>query len=217
MPGVGFCLSQKRQDAACKSTWLRCIGGVVALVGLALLSAASGVTNSLAQTVPACNNQGLPNPCFFTPPTDTGSPLQPLKSAEPKPQDPQLDPGGPFIADQQSLVQLGKAFFWDTQVGSDGQACASCHFHAFADNRVKNAVSPGLNARPIADHTFEFGGFTAPNATVAASHFPSHALVDVNNRNSATVHDSNDTIGSQGVFNRVFSGVQTFVPPLVTA
>ena len=31
------------------------------------------------------------------------------------------------------------------QVGSDGvQACASCHFHAGADNRSKNQVNPGL-------------------------------------------------------------------------
>lgn len=31
------------------------------------------------------------------------------------------------------------------QVGSDGiQACASCHFHAGADNRVKNSLNLGL-------------------------------------------------------------------------
>jgi cytochrome c peroxidase len=27
-------------------------------------------------------------------------------------------------------VVLGKALFWDVSVGSDGMACASCHFHA---------------------------------------------------------------------------------------
>ena len=42
--------------------------------------------------------------------------------------------------------QLGKALFWDMQVGSDGQACASCHFHAGADNRIKNQLNPGVNA-----------------------------------------------------------------------
>jgi cytochrome c peroxidase len=41
-------------------------------------------------------------------------------------------------------AQLGKALFWDMAVGSDGQACASCHFHAGADNRVKNQLSPNL-------------------------------------------------------------------------
>src|SRR5262245_62487950 len=37
-------------------------------------------------------------------------------------------------AARQAAVTLGKALFWDMQVGSDGQACASCHFHAGADN-----------------------------------------------------------------------------------
>src|SRR5437867_5899580 len=36
--------------------------------------------------------------------------------------------------------QLGKALFWDMQVGSDGQSCASCHFHAGADDRAKNQL-----------------------------------------------------------------------------
>ena len=34
--------------------------------------------------------------------------------------------------------------FWDAQVGSDGLACASCHFQAGADNRVKNQINPGM-------------------------------------------------------------------------
>jgi hypothetical protein len=41
-------------------------------------------------------------------------------------------------------AQLGKALFWDMAVGSDGQACASCHFHAGVDNRSKNQLSPDL-------------------------------------------------------------------------
>jgi cytochrome c peroxidase len=41
-----------------------------------------------------------------------------------------------LVRDPQLLVALGKAFFWDQQVGSDGQtACASCHFRAGADAR----------------------------------------------------------------------------------
>jgi len=88
MPGLGFSLPQKRPDTACASTWLRGIGGVVVLIGLAMLASATGVTNTLAQTAPPCNNQGLPDPCFFTPPIDTGTALQPLRSVEPKSQDP---------------------------------------------------------------------------------------------------------------------------------
>src|SRR3989304_8647759 len=47
-------------------------------------------------------------------------------------------------AARMATIRLGKALFWDMQVGSDGQACASCHFHAGADNRTKNQLSPGL-------------------------------------------------------------------------
>jgi cytochrome c peroxidase len=44
-----------------------------------------------------------------------------------------------FVKDEAAAIRLGKAWFWDMQVGSDGlTACASCHFHAGADNRVKN-------------------------------------------------------------------------------
>jgi cytochrome c peroxidase len=53
------------------------------------------------------------------------------------------------VQDSTALIQLGKAFFWDMQMGSDGvQACASCHFQAGADHRIKNALNPGTNATP---------------------------------------------------------------------
>jgi len=49
-----------------------------------------------------------------------------------------------FVKDRKAAINLGKALFWDMQVGSDGvQACASCHFHAGADHRTKNNVNPG--------------------------------------------------------------------------
>ncbi len=57
-----------------------------------------------------------------------------------------------FIRDPKAAVVLGKALFWDAQAGSDGNACASCHFHAGADNRMENQLSPGLNA---GDQTFQ--------------------------------------------------------------
>ena len=50
-----------------------------------------------------------------------------------------------FVKDEAMARALGKALFWDMQVGSDGvQACASCHFRAGADPRSKNQVIPGL-------------------------------------------------------------------------
>lgn len=43
---------------------------------------------------------------------------------------------GEIIKDQSAAVALGKALFWDMQIGSDNQtACATCHFRAGADGR----------------------------------------------------------------------------------
>ena len=53
-----------------------------------------------------------------------------------------------IVKDPKWAVVLGKALFWDVSVGSDGMACASCHFHAGADVRMKNALSPGLIELP---------------------------------------------------------------------
>lgn len=49
-----------------------------------------------------------------------------------------------IIKNKAALIALGKMLFWDTQVGSDGIACASCHFQAGADNRIKNQINPGM-------------------------------------------------------------------------
>ena len=49
---------------------------------------------------------------------------------------------GLYIKDQRAAIALGKAFFWEQQAGSDGMACASCHFHAGADRRTKHQLSP---------------------------------------------------------------------------
>jgi cytochrome c peroxidase len=51
------------------------------------------------------------------------------------------DLGGIITSDL--AYALGKAFFWDTAVGSDGQACASCHFHSGADPRY---INPAVSA-----------------------------------------------------------------------
>jgi cytochrome c peroxidase len=53
-----------------------------------------------------------------------------------------------IVKDPKWAVVLGKALFWEVSVGSDGMACASCHFHAGADARIKNALSPGLIELP---------------------------------------------------------------------
>ncbi len=49
-----------------------------------------------------------------------------------------------LVQDRKAAVQLGKALFWDMQVGSDGRtACATCHHHAGADSRVTGSLNAG--------------------------------------------------------------------------
>ena len=51
-----------------------------------------------------------------------------------------------FVKNKSVAIMLGKAFFWDMQVGSDGKtACATCHFSAGTDKRLKNTMNPGIN------------------------------------------------------------------------
>ncbi len=106
----------------------------------------------------------------------------------PVPTPPQL---GDFVVNQAAGIALGKALFWDMQVGSDGiQACASCHFHAGADNRTKNQMNPG------ADNSWGYTptGNQGPNYTVVADDFPFPKGLD-------------DKLSSQGVFLRLFDEV----------
>src|SRR5947209_12325499 len=86
-----------------------------------------------------------------------------------------------YVANSSSLVQLGKALFWDMQVGNDGkQACASCHFHAGADHRNTNQVNPGT------------GGPLPVNYMLQGTDFPfAHGEI----------------AGSAGVFRRTFNDI----------
>ena len=54
-----------------------------------------------------------------------------------------------YVRDRSALIALGKALFWDMQVGSDGRtACATCHFHAGADHRSQNQIADPNNPFP---------------------------------------------------------------------
>ena len=70
-----------------------------------------------------------------------------------------------LLRDRDKAIALGKALFWDMQVGSDGvQACASCHFHGGADSRVKNQLHPNIT-RIEDDHMGRVKGYhDAPGA-----------------------------------------------------
>ncbi len=130
-------------------------------------------------------------------------------------------PGSPeAAAAKESLVVLGKALFWDMQVGSDDvQACASCHFNAGADPRPTNQLNPGGLAPNAAADTV-FGNSTmpgipganqapwnfgfGPNTRLVANNFPFHLRQNPTEPKglddaTGTLRDTNDVSSSQGV------------------
>ena len=114
-----------------------------------------------------------------------------------------------YVADRAAAIRLGKALFWDKNVGSDGQtACASCHSQAGADTRFKNTINPGLHhLDPHLAVQFtkpELAMSWGPNYTLSLADFPLHKLSDLLDRNSTIRSSTNDVIGSQGVFDAVF-------------
>ncbi len=106
-----------------------------------------------------------------------------------------------YIKDNAAAIKLGKALFWDEQVGSDSkQACASCHFHAGTNNRIKNTASQGSNG------TFDLP-FANPNYTLKSADFPLHKFNDPEDRFSGVLSSSDDIVGAEGVFDRKFNGL----------
>ena len=118
-----------------------------------------------------------------------------------------------------ALVALGKALFWDMQVGSDGvQACGSCHFHAGVDSRTRNQISPGfIGATPDNEFGNNFLGvpaLAAGSVTVdmelRPEHFPTHRVIaqhdpgDPLTTPGNVISDINDVISSQGVKSATF-------------
>jgi cytochrome c peroxidase len=129
-----------------------------------------------------------------------------------------------YVLNRGAAILLGKALFWDMEVGSDSAtACASCHFHAGVDHRITNQINPGQASthsnvtsifnKPfvasdipgdVASYATLSGGKGGPNYTLKKTDFPTHVLADPLNRNSAIVYSSDDVIGSQGVFDANF-------------
>ncbi len=122
---------------------------------------------------------------------------------------------------------LGKALFWDQQAGSDGNACASCHFSAGTDPRIANQLSPGFNDEthaPGGDHQFGStrsdtgeiaaghmlsGALASANYTLTPADFPFLALSDKRDRNSPIRTHTNDVVSSQGSFEAEFERVRS--------
>jgi cytochrome c peroxidase len=130
------------------------------------------------------------------PPVDAPLPLTPLGSvAVPMPADLDL-----YIKDRAAAIKLGKALFWDQQAGSDGTACASCHYQAGADGRDRNQVAMGPDAKFDNGHAVNF-------QLKLDTHFPFTKFQDSQNNASPKIRSSNDIVGSQGVFKSDFLGL----------
>lgn len=139
-----------------------------------------------------------------------------LKEIEPPPI-PEL---GKVVKNEKALLVLGKALFWDMNVGSDGMACASCHFHAGADKRTKNALNPG-GKRDVADASGKplypslakgfkptaSGGAGGPNYELTSGDFPFVQFADPSDANSAITAETDNVMSSSGTYAGEFQGV----------
>lgn len=128
-----------------------------------------------------------------------------------------------YVKDKTAAIALGKALFWDMQVGSDDVvSCATCHFNAGADVRTTNQISPGLLSTGGGDTTFGNSTIPAksgrlnlsPSCELTVDDFPLHrrfpatALVPrpvgpdfapVVNEFDNVLFDTNDVVSSKGV------------------
>lgn len=120
-----------------------------------------------------------------------------------------------FVKDRNKAIQLGKALFWDMQVGSDGRtACATCHNHAGIDQRTINMLHPGSPGSTFGPQSAEqkrlsdeaVARFIGANRELVASDFPFHKVA-----NPTGDHKSNQVLrstpmvaGSQGVVKKDF-------------
>ena len=128
-----------------------------------------------------------------------------------------------IVANRQNALLLGKALFWDQQTGSDGVACATCHFAGGADNRITHQVNPGTGDIRFTGGDSAFGGLTAAtnasivspansigkssggrdlvnNQTLDYTDFPLHRLENPKDRHSEVLYTTNDVVGSSGSF-----------------
>src|SRR3989442_5454731 len=156
---------------------MRTVKMAVAFLTVAVLSAVAIAINQ---------DSGIAKAQFFAPnPPDLLHVINPpasLKSV-PVPEPRNL---ARYIKDRNAAIALGKALFWDMAVGSDGQACGGCHFHAFADSRSKSQLNPGFRAVPP-DNTFsQFRpNGRRPNYQPKVSEYPLPQRADPHTQESA--------------------------------
>ncbi len=119
-----------------------------------------------------------------------------------------LEGENPIIVDKTAAIQLGKALFWDTNVGSQGVACATCHFHAGADNRATNQLNPGiLHLNSPTSTTFETFTGGGVNHHLKPDDFPFFRFENVNDKYSKLVFETDDVVASAGGYKQQFLNI----------
>lgn len=118
----------------------------------------------------------------------------------------------PIVIDRAKAIALGKALFWDVSVGSDGIACASCHFHAGADRRVQNQMSPGQLGSTASAQGFDFlaSGSGGPNHVLTMADFPLWQFVNPLDKSQGLLSSTDDVVGSSGSFGGSFQRATVF-------
>ena len=124
-----------------------------------------------------------------------------------------LDGDSPIVIDKTAAIQLGKALFWDVNVGSDGVACATCHFHAGADRRTRNQLDTGVrHEKSKTGTTFEptaSGAKGGPNYDLKAADFPMFRLANPKDKSSKVLFQTDDVVSSAGAFYGELQSVKT--------
>jgi cytochrome c peroxidase len=112
-----------------------------------------------------------------------------------------LDGPEPIVIDKAAAIQLGKALFWDMNVGSDGIACATCHFHAGSDRRTRNQLEPGTRHHAPTGNTFQktaSGADGGINYDLKPSDFPFFQFENPADKHSKRLFSSDDVVSSSG-------------------
>jgi choice-of-anchor C domain-containing protein len=146
------------------------------------------------------------------------SPPEAPKALEtiPVPLPPDLDK---YVSNKEAAIALGKALFWDMQVGSDGKtACATCHWHAGADARTKNTLHPGAPGSAFGHQTSigpalaadALANFPGVNLQLKPEDFPFRRLENMDlpeSDSNRVIFDSKKVTGSQGVVSKNFLNI----------
>ena len=118
------------------------------------------------------------------------------------------DGADPIVVNKTAAIALGKALFWDMNVGSDGMACGSCHFSAGVDSRTKNQINPGLKSSHSSGQTFDTfpNGSGGPNYTLTLADFPLHRFSNPADKFSTVTYTTDDVVSSSGTFSGSYTG-----------